>query len=121
MSIRDLVSLPQGPKAGIHLKVTRTSHVVELGHHFWWDFRNLAVVSHWSGLGTTGTWDSGRKNKKDAEDAEGPAPATKKAKKGGSAVEVHVDNLNKLSSEEEKENWWKQEIDGGHECSITMV
>lgn len=120
MSIRDLVSLPQGPKAGIHLKVTRTSHVVELGHHFWWDFRNLAVVSHWSGLGTTGTWDSGRKNKKDAE-AEAPAPATKKAKKGGSAVEVHVDNLNKLSSEEEKENWWKQEIDGGLECSITMV
>lgn len=54
-------------------------------------------------MGTTGTWDSGRKNKKDAE-AEAPAPATKKAKKGGSAVEVHVDNLNKLSSEEEKEN-----------------
>ena len=54
--------------------------------------------------GYLGTWDSGRKNKKDAEDAEAQAPATKKAKKGGSAVEVHVDNLNKLSSEEEKEN-----------------
>lgn len=63
----------------------------------------MAVVSHWSGLGTRGTWDSGRKNKKDAEDGEAPVPA-KKAKKGGSAVEVHVENLNKLSTEEEKEN-----------------
>ena len=92
------------------------------GHHFWWDFRNFAVFSH-SFLENNGKrWDSGRKNKKD-EDGEAPsaAPATKKAKKGGSAVEVHVENLNKLSTEEEKENWWQQEIDGGYECSISMV
>ena len=53
---------------------------------------------------------SSRKNKKDTEE-EAPSTSTAppaKKPRGSSAVDVHLENLSKLKTEEEKETW-----DGG--------
>jgi hypothetical protein len=50
---------------------------------------------------------SSRKNKKDTEEevpSTSTAPPAKKPR-GSSAVDVHLENLSKLKTEEEKETW----------------